>query len=269
MDMFSSKILESLVMPQADSSKGQNGQITVIGGSKLFHGAPLLALTTASRLVDMTFFASPEPSVGSIAEKAKSELFSFIWIPWEEKENYIEKSDAILIGSGMMRYKKEWNDGGGDETREITRDLLLKFPDKKWVIDAGSLQMIEPQWIPAGSVLTPNQKEYQRLFGDMDSSVAAKKFNCVIVYKLPLTTVCSPDRCIEIRGGNAGLTKGGTGDVQAGLTVGLLAKNDPFLAASAASFIVKKAADKLYKRVGTVYNADDLAIEIPKVFSGI
>jgi NAD(P)H-hydrate epimerase len=269
MELFGAKNLQQLVIPSGNSSKGQNGQVTVIGGSKLFHGAPLLALTTASRLTDMVFFASPEPSVGEIAEKVKSDLLSFIWIPWEEREDYIAKSDAILIGSGMMRYKKESNDGGGEETREITRDLLLRFPDKKWVIDAGSLQMIEKEWIPRGAILTPNQKEYQRLFGDLDPSEASKKFNCVIVQKLPVTTVCSPDRCTEVRGGNAGLTKGGTGDVQAGITAGLLAKNDPFLAAAAASFIVKKAADDLYKKVGIAYNADDLAREIPKMFSGI
>lgn len=267
MQTFDSKMLKDLVTPKGDSSKGENGQVTIIGGSKLFHGAPLLALTTASRFNDMAFFTSPEAGVGEIAEKMKSKLLSFIWIPWDERENYIKKSDAILIGSGMMRYKKEWNDGGGDETREITRDLLLKFPDKKWVIDAGSLQMIEPAWIPAGAILTPNQKEYQRLFGDISPSVAAKKFNCVIVDKLPITTVCSPDRCIKIEGGNAGLTKGGTGDVQAGLTVGLLAKNDPFLAGAAASYIVKLSADRLFEKVGTAYNADDLANMIPIVFS--
>lgn len=261
--------LKKLVFPKADSVKGENGQITIIGGSKLFHGAPLLAMTTASRFVDMTFFASPEPSVGKTAEAIKSNLFSFIWIPWEERNEYIEKSDAVLIGSGMMRYKKEWGDGGGDETREITRDILLRFPKKKWVIDAGSLQMIEPEWIPEGAILTPNQKEYQRLFGNMNASAAAKKYKCIIVEKLPITRVCSSKECVEIAGGNAGLTKGGTGDVQAGLTVGLLAENDPFLAAATSSYIVKKAGDSLFEKVGTVYNADDLSREIPLVFSAI
>lgn len=264
---FDPKILKKLVFPKPNSAKGQNGQITIVGGSKLFHGAPLLAMTTASRFVDMTFFASPEPSVGKVAETIKSSLFSFIWIPWEERNEYIEKSDAVLIGSGMMRFKKEWNDGGGDETREITRDLLLNFPNKNWVIDAGSLQMIEPEWIPAGAILTPNQKEYGRLFGDLSPNAAAKKYKCIIVEKGIVTRVCSSDECIEISGGNAGLTKGGTGDVQAGLTVGLLAKNNPFLAAVAASYAVKKAGDMLFDKVGTTYNADDLAREIPLVFS--
>lgn len=265
MSTFDPKCIKDLVLPNGNRAKGENGQVTIIGGSKLFHGAPLLALTTASRFVDMAYFTSSEASVGEVAEKIKSKLFSFIWIPWEEREEYIAKSDAILIGPGMMRYRKEWNDGGGDETREISRDLLLKFPDKKWVIDAGSLQMIEAEWIPKGAVLTPNKKEYQRLFGNSDPSYVAKKYKCVIVDKLPVTRVCSPDECFEIKGGNGGLTKGGTGDVQAGLTLGLLAKNDPFLAGAAASYLVKKAADDLHKKVGTIFNADDLSWEVGKL----
>lgn len=256
MEVFDPKVLDSLYIAPADSSKNDNGQVTIIGGSKLFHGAPILALTTASRFVDMVYFASPEPSVGRVAEEIKSRLLSFIWIPWDETEEYIKKSDAVLIGPGFMRYGKGKE---GEETREITRDFLMKFPEKKWVIDAGSLQTIEPEWIPAGAILTPNRKEYKMLFGDMTPEVAAKKYNSVIVIKGPSTFVFSSDKSVEIKGGNPGLTKGGTGDIQAGLTVGLLAKNEPFIAASAAAYLIKKAADGLYAKVGTSYNSDDLS----------
>ena len=65
------------------------------------------------------------------------------------------------------------------------------------------------------------------------------------------------------------MTKGGTGDVLAGLTVALLAKNKPFLAASSASFIEKSAGDELYKKVGVGYNADDLANKIPETLHSL
>ncbi|KKR63507.1 MAG: hypothetical protein UU03_C0003G0014 [Candidatus Woesebacteria bacterium GW2011_GWA1_40_45] len=104
---FNPKILKKLYKPYKDSSGEDNGQVTIIGGSSLFHGAPLLALKVASRIVDMVFFTSPEPSVGGVAEKIKSKLLSFIWIPWDEIENYIEKSDAILIGPGFLRFRSE------------------------------------------------------------------------------------------------------------------------------------------------------------------
>lgn len=274
METFNLRSIKSLVLPQSNSAKGDNGQVTIVAGSALFHGAPLLALTTASRFVDMVYFSSPEKSVGEVAGRLKSKLFSFIWTPWSDLEHYIKKSDVILIGPGLMRFRSEGAteeerlscDEACRETTRITKKLLTSFPDKKWVIDGGSLQTMETSWIPKGSILTPNKREYKRLFGDMDVASAAKKFDCTIVYKMPETIVCSPDKCIKVGGGNAGLTKGGTGDVQAGLTAALFAKNDAFLAAASASSIVKNAADELYKKVGIAYNADDLSREIPLFF---
>ena len=100
----------------------------------------------------------------------------------------------------------------------------------------------------------------------------AEKYNCTILLKGAVDIVCSPfdsaqgeTRCVRVSGGNAGMTKGGTGDVLAGLVASLYCKNDAFLSACAGSFINKKAGDELYKRVGYYFNASDLADEIPKV----
>lgn len=271
--VFDTDELRKLYSPRNDSSGEDNGQITIIGGSSLFHGAPLLSLKVASRMVDMVFFASPEKSVGMVAENLKSKLLSFVWVPWEEVDKYIEKSEAVLVGPGFMRFKSEKVPHGErhhicDEacqiTRKITQDLLEKFPDKKWVIDAGSLQTMEASWIPKGAIVTPNKKEFNLLFGNIKPQEAAKKYDCIVVLKGPTTLVCSPSKCVEVKGGNPGMTKGGTGDVQAGLTVGYLAKNEPFLAAASAAHLTKVAADKLYEEAGVNYNADDLADAIPQ-----
>jgi len=300
MERFNEKELRKLFKSAANSAKEDNGKVTIIGGSSLFHGAPILALKTASRIVDMVFFSSPEPSVGKVAERIKSQLSSFIWVPFVEIGEYIQKSDAILIGPGLMRYHKEVQnpkskiqnkfqipkskilnklDEVGQETKRITETFLRQFPQKQWVIDAGSLQVMDKKFIPKNAILTPNGKEFQMLF-NLKSQISnlktksqilslvkqkAEEYRCIIVLKLAQTIVCSPDKCVVIEEGNAGLTKGGMGDVLAGLTVGLAAKNEPFLAACAASFILKKAADQLYKKVGFAYNADDLAQKIPEV----
>lgn len=281
-NIFSAQInFQKLHKPAFDSHGEDNGQVTVIGGSTLFHGAPILSLKAASRMVDMVFFASPHNAIGRISEQIKSKLMSFIWIPWDEIDEYINKSDAILIGPGMMRYSKEGSklknyDKEGKKTREITERLLKKFPEKKWVIDAGSLQVMDADWIPENSVITPNKKEFETLFGikiqdsrykiqelERIASSEAKKYHCVITLKGPETIVASPTKSVIVKGGNPGLTKGGSGDVLAGLTVALLAKNDPLLAASCASYIEKASADDLFNRVGTNYNMDDLADNIP------
>lgn len=275
LDKFDPAQLKKLYRPDPESAGEDNGQVAIIGGSSLFHGAPLLSLKVASRIVDMVFFASPEPSLGRIAEQIKASLSSFIWVPWEEVGEYLEKSDAVLIGPGFMRFRSEKVPHGErhhecDEacrlTTNITEDLLERFPQKKWVIDAGSLQVMEADWIPKGAIVTPNKKEYELLFGDMETQEAAKKYSCTIVRKGPATVVCGKDRCVHVSNGNAGLTKGGTGDILAGVSVALFAKNDAFLSASSASFLVKAAADELFQMVGTNYNADDLAEAIPQTF---
>lgn len=266
--------LKKLQRPTDNSSKTQNGQVTIIAGSKLFHGPPIVTLKVASRIVDMVFLSSPEPSIGGVAENIKSQLSSFIWVPWEDTASYVKKSDASLIGPGFMRFGSEkesdlqtadYCDDSCRESREITFNFLTKFKDRKWVIDGGSLQVIEPDWIPEGSIVTPNTKEYKKLFGDMDPEKASQKYKCTLVIKGPISYVFSPDQITEINGGNAGLTKGATGDVLAGLAAALFAKNDAHLSASAASFIIKTAADSLFDRVGFSYNADDLANEIPQI----
>ena len=272
MNKFNEELLKNLFRPEG---KSKNGQITIIGGSTLFHGAPLLALMTASRIVDMTFFSSPEPSLGEIANDLKSKLFSFIWVPWEEVDDYVEKSDVALIGPGFMRYRTEKNeninpegsDAASEFTREVTYRMLDKFPDKKWVIDAGALQVITKDRIPKNAILTPNTKEYKSLFGDMEIVTASKVYDCTIVLKDITDTVCSKGESVVVDGGNAGMAKGGTGDTMAGLVASLFAKNDPFLAATAASFINKKAADELFKIQGPFFNAEDLANTIPKVLN--
>jgi len=274
MKEFGERDLSQLYKPKVNSSKNDNGKVTIVGGSGLFHGAALLALKTASRVVDMTFFISPETSLDKVAAKMKSQLGAFIWVPWQDRGEYLRKSDAVLIGPGLMRYRTDKNhrcryqricDAIGEKTKELTHELLQEFPDKQWVIDAGSLQVMSSELIPKNAILTPNKKEFAMLFGDQRPAVAAKKHRCVIVDKGPITTVCSPDKSFLVRGGNAGLTKGGTGDILAGLAVALVAKNPPFLAACAASWLVKKTADELHRRVGFAYNADDLAAKIPEV----
>lgn len=277
MEVFTPRDLRKLWRAQENSQGGDNGQVTIIGGSELFTGAPLLALVAASRMVDMVYLATPDSDRGA-AEKTIvfSKLKSVVWVPREDMKKYIEKSDAILIGPGMMRYEREGGDlnlhgldRAGSETRMLTQYLLAEFPGKKWVIDGGSLQVMDAQWIPKDAIITPNIKEYEMLFGeefDVERCrQKARKYDCVVVHKGPTTYVTDGDKLYGLDGGNAGLTKGGTGDVLAGMTVGLLAKNPPLLSACAATLIEKATADMLSEEVGHNYSADDVAENVFKM----
>lgn len=279
---FSEAELKKLWKPETTMTKFGGGQVTIIGGSSLFHGAPLFALRTCSRLVDMTYFSTPNNDKDT-ADELKSSLGAFIWVPRVDLDKYVAKSDANLIGCGMMRYSKEgggkhwWQVDEGKMTKELTEGLLRRHFEKKWVIDGGSLQVMDPLLIPKGAVLTPNTKEFEMLFGESvdmsnleetEKKVATKasEFDCVIALKGPTTIVSDGNDTYLVDGGSPGLSKGGTGDVVAGLTVALLSKNDAMLSAAAANFLVKRAGEELEKKRGVMFNADDVAEMVPMMW---
>ncbi len=296
MEYFNPGDLKKLYLPKPGTHKGQNGRLMIIGGSHLFHGASIWAFTVASRIVDMVFYSSV-PENNEIVQKLKEEFHDGIVVPRGQIEEYIQEADCILIGPGMVRadisniknqiskiqikYQKLEEilqlEEEGEQTYWLTKYLLEKYSTKKWVIDAGSLQMMEAQWLlplSGRAILTPHPKEFETLFGEIREigpSISlrvkekAREYNCTILLKGQEDTVCDPHQCLKIQGGNAGMTKGGTGDVLAGLTAALFCKNEAFLAACSASYINKKAGDNLYGKVGPYFNASDLANEIPKV----
>jgi len=285
MQQFDPEILKNLYLPPADSHKGDNGRLLLVGGSHLFHAASLWALTAASRIVDMVFYASV-PENNQIGQNAKQEFRNGIVIFRDDLESYAKEADCIVIGPGMERTNDEFRitnkelslekinklENEGEQTYFLTKYLLEKFSDKKWVIDAGALQMMELEWfkkLQGNIIITPHQQEFERVFKLKPTSQnverMARELGIVILLKGQTDTVCSPKKCIEISGGNAGMTKGGTGDVLAGLVGGLACKNDLFLSAVAGSYFNKKAGDVLYKKVGPFFNASDLANEIPGV----
>lgn len=284
MNYFNEHDLTKLFVPSATSHKGQNGKLMIIGGSTLFHAASLWPLEIGSRVVDMVFYSSI-PQNNEIAQKLKQEWRSGIIVPQQDMESYIEEADCILLGPGMVRSEtiEKHKELGklqdilsladeGEQTYYLTKYLLEKYPDKKWVIDAGALQMMELSWLKplkGHVVLTPHIKEFERLFGlePLSMSVAemAAKYNCIILLKRHIDTVASPNDCVLVEGGNAGMTKGGTGDVLGGLVAALSCKNDMYLATKCASYFNKKAGESLYKKVGMYFNASDLAQELPSV----
>ncbi len=244
--------IKTLYLPPKDSHKGQNGKLLIIGGSKLFHAASLWALTVASRIVDLVHYSSTDENNTLV----KKEFRNGIVIARGDIDAYIEEDDAILIGPGMTR---------DSETKNLTDSLLRKYRNKRWIIDAGSLQMMDVTLIPKNAILTPHHGEYQTVFGDMEITQTAKKYDCIVLLKGEKDIASDGKGVRVIEGGNPGMTKGGTGDVLAGLIAALACKNDPFLATLAGSFINKKAGDELYKTVGPYFNASDLASEIPLV----
>lgn len=254
---FDPKLLKQLYRPGKDSHKGQNGKLLVIGGSDLFHSASMWSLEVASRIVDMVFYSSV-PVNEAIVKKQKERFHDGIIVPKNKLEEYIDESDCVLIGPGMER---------DATTRKKVNDLLKKYPQKKWVIDGGALQVMDKSLLNQNMIVTPHHQEYKILFGSEPIEAMAKKYGCTIVLKGKEDVICDSSQCLVNKTGNEGMTKGGTGDVLAGLIAALYCKNEAFLAASCGAYLNGLAGDRLYVLVGPYFNASDLVRELPRVMA--
>jgi NAD(P)H-hydrate epimerase len=244
---------QKINLPKPDSHKGQNGKLLIVGGSELFHAASKWSLDVASHFVDMVFYSSV-PSNNKLIQEAKGKFWNGIVIPRDEVEKYIEEADCILIGPGMER---------SSETEKLTNELLEKYASKKWVLDAGALQMVEPSLLKNNHIITPHSREMKMVENKLASG---QKIEAVVLLKGQVDQVRGDGVEVAVKGGNAGMTKGGTGDVLAGLVAALYCTNDALTACVVGSYVNKKTGDFLYESVGPNFNASDLADAIPKVF---
>ncbi|MBD3250620.1 MAG: NAD(P)H-hydrate dehydratase [Candidatus Pacebacteria bacterium] len=280
--------LEQIKLPDPNSHKGQNGKLLIVGGSSLFHAASKWSLDVASKFVDMVFYSSV-PQNNKLIQQAKTNFWNGIVVPRQEVEDYLEEADCILIGPGMERLEEkttsqkprsswprpsqqEWS----NDTQKVVNYLVSSYPNKKWVIDAGALQMIDPQLLGQNCIVTPHQNELKLLVSKVSKKanlakeyslleLSAQLNNSLILLKGPVDQIANSQKTIKIKGGNAGMTKGGTGDVLAGLVAALFCTHDRLSSAVVGSYLNKAAGDLLYQKVGPYFNASDLVEAIPQV----
>jgi len=215
------------------SHKGTYGHGLLIAGSHGMMGAAVLASKAALRAgaglitshiparSDMIMqIAVPE---AIISFDHSSKVFSSV--------PGLEKYSAVAVGPGI---------GRRPETADALSQLFGKF-DKPMVIDADALNLISEDAslfakIPAGSILTPHPREFERVFGPcadpyeryLKAQSAAIEHNLFIVLKGAYTMLACPDgTCWFNSTGNPGMATGGSGDVLTGLLLGLLAQGYP------------------------------------------
>lgn len=246
--------ISEIVLPKQDSHKGENGRVLVIGGSELFHAAPFWAAEMASKMVDMVHFSSPTLQNNELmTQRAKEKFWEGIVIPWEEIDHYIEEDDCILIGPGMER---------GEKTKRIIDDLLSKYPTKKWVVDGGALQEVNPKLLTNSMIVTPNKREQEILGANIPPGVT-------VLAKGVVDEVVGGSEKIEVPGGSPGMTKGGTGDALAGMVAGFYAKSPAVASCVVASYVNKKAGEVASKKVGVFFSTSDIIRESQKLLGSL
>jgi len=141
----------------------------------------------------------------------------------------IEKYSVIGIGPGI---------GTADETKNLISFITRRYK-KPLVIDADGLNCLAIEknlleQLPSLSILTPHPKEFDRLFGDHKNDFErieiakqkSRQLNIVIVLKSHHTLIATPCGDLFFNStGNAGMAKGGSGDVLTGIITALLAQN--------------------------------------------
>jgi len=291
---------KKFTLPKESSHKGQNGKVLIIGGSSLFHAASLWAAEVASYFVDMVHYSSTKENQ-KIFLNLKTKFRNGIVIPQTSLFDYVNEDDVVLVGPGMVRDNilkikmkseklqiKNKNDlikikNESLYTYYLTKLLIEKFPEKKFVFDAGVLQMMDKEWflkLKTQAVITPHQKEFEQLFKekilnlDFNKKIElvkkyAKKYRVIILLKAVKDIVSDGEQVYLIEGGNQGLTKGGSGDVLAGLTASFYVKNFPLESAFFSSILLKLSAEELFLKKGYWYNINNLIDKIPQVLKRI
>ena len=265
------KLVKDLIVPRiATSRKGDNGIVLVVGGSRIYHGAPILASIAALRSgTDLVFTAVPKSNI--MAVRAYSPDIIALPLPDDKLTSGLvnrlmamlpKKPHTAAIGMGMSIAKPE---------ALVSLIRQLRNAEIKLLLDASALiPEILREIAGTGTIVTPHAGEYKRLFEkhpgtneDVQTSTvqtAAKDYGITIVLKGSVNIISDgvSEHTAVIKRSTPAMTVGGMGDILSGLTVGLLTKYSSFNASILGVFLNGLAASLAYERVGLHMVATDV-----------
>lgn len=254
-----------LPWPAPAGHKYDRGHAVVLSGPRTRSGAARLGARTALRVgAGLVSVASP---TSAVAENA-AQLTAIMLREWRDRVGFARtiadrRLNAVLLGPGA---------GVGALTRDnVLAALRVK---KSVVLDADALTSFARnpgrlfKAIGSPCIMTPHEGEFARLFDTGGSKLerarrAAQSAGAIILLKGADTVAAAPDGRVVING-NAPpeLATAGSGDVLAGLCLGLLAQGMPAFEAAAAAAWMHGEAGRV---VGPGLIAEDLPEALPAV----
>ncbi|MGZ6366422.1 MAG: NAD(P)H-hydrate dehydratase [Ktedonobacteraceae bacterium] len=288
-EMLTGALVKSMLPKRPlDSNKGTFGKVMLLCGSPPYPGSAFLAGSGAGRVGAGLITLAVTKEMHAIYASALHEA-TFVILPDEGAESFersstlldhLEGYRSLLIGPGL---------GQSPSIREAILQILehlRAMPDDqrpRLVIDAdglNNLSAMERWWtlLPADTVITPHPGEMGRLCnglkvsgGNVDRLELARsktiEWQVTLVLKGACTIIAEPSGRTRINWlANPALATAGTGDVLAGLVVGLLAQHvSSFDAASAAVYLHTAAAELVSAEIGYAgLLASDLLPKIPR-----
>lgn len=235
--------------------KGTFGKVYCLCGSVGYTGAPVFAGRAAMRTGSGLVYLGVPAAVWQVTAVKSDEAMPF---PLPDRDGKLSRSaegairertascDAVLIGCGL---------GRSDESDQLVRRLLDM--EKPLILDADGINALQHHINTLSvrrdrvTVLTPHEGEFVRVGGDLSSGRerAAREFalqhGIYLVLKGHRTIVAAPDGRMAVNTtGNAGMAKGGSGDILSGMLLSLLGQGmAPFEACCAAVWLHGRAGD--------------------------
>jgi len=227
----------------ADSHKGSFGHVLLLAGSlgksgaailsgqaALRGGAGLVTVATPDLVQSVVAAGQPEYMTEPLASTPAGTI-ALANLSEGHFSQHMERKTVLALGPGM---------GTHPETQQFTRHLV-QHSSLPIVLDADGLNAFAPgpdalhrrksQFL----CMTPHPGEMARLLGTSSASVqqdrvktavdAARRWNAYVVLKGFHTVLASPEGKVFVNTtGNAGLAKGGSGDVLTGLLAAMTAQ---------------------------------------------
>lgn len=270
-----SKDIETLIKPRdVHAHKGNFGRALLVAGSKGMAGASILAARAALRsgigLLTVHVPSCNNPIVQTAVPEAMTSIDSNDCCFSDNID--ISKYTAVAIGPGI---------GQRPESVAALHNLIRNCA-VPLVLDADALNILSQDssrlsLLPAGSILTPHEREFERLFGkypDRHHAIEAARriardYNIVILLKGAHTAIIAPDDNLYFNNtGNPGMATGGSGDVLTGIILALIAQGHKSVdAARIAAYVHGLAGDIAAAETGeTALVAGDIVSSLPKAW---
>lgn len=244
---------------KAGCHKGDFGALLILGGSKNYVGAPLLAYMGAAALrmgSGLVRIAIPQNLYPVVADKV-TDATLFVMpeksghIKFDKRLliNAVENTTAVICGMGI---------GNSRRVYPVLR-WLMKNVKSPLLLDADALNILSKNlhWLKlrgAPTILTPHIKEMARLTGldkeyiknNKESTAMnfADQYKVTVVLKDNVSIITEGKSITYNHAGTPAMAKGGSGDLLAGIIGGLLARGIlPYSASAAGAYIAGRSAE--------------------------
>ena len=275
--ILSSSLVKKFISPRKSSSrKGDNGIVLVVGGSYIYHGAPILSSIAALRCgTDLVYTCVPKINV-TPTRAISPNLIVIPLVDQKLTRGAVNKLvgalprnlDSATIGMGLAIQER-------NSLLVLVKSLLDR--DVRLSLDASALV---PEVLPLlknkNVIVTPHAGEFKRLFGEVPPNSKtqriklveknAKEFGITVLLKGATDVISNGNTTYLYEKKIPAMTVGGTGDVLSGLVAGMLSKSRNALeSAASAAFINGLAGKSVQKKLGLHMTSMDLLDEIPSV----